>query len=146
MFGLDRSGWMPFARHIATLGYTALAIDFPGAGTSTGRFSFTLVNFDTVAVIDYLTELGYERIVCMGASMGAGACFEAAILRPELAGLVIIAAPVETTVEESAGLLMPKLFLVGKEPDVKMDMEEAQRVRDDQQPFTRHRFTAYRCR
>lgn len=124
MFGLSRSDWMPFAKHIVPLGYTALAIDFPGIGASTGNFSFTKVNDDIVAVVDYLLERGITRIVCMGASLGAGACFQAAVMRPELVGLVVIAAPPETTEEQSAGLLMPKLFLVGGEPDVKKDMDE----------------------
>ena len=124
MWGEDRSSWLKFAKHIAPLGFTALAIDFPGAGASTGDISFTKVNFDVVAVIDFLKELGYEQIVCMGASMGAGACFEAALLRPGLAGLVVVAAPPETTADEAATLLMPKLFVVGDEPEVKSAMSK----------------------
>ena len=123
MWGEDRSSWIKFAKHIAPLDYTALAIEFPGAGASSGEFSFTKVNFDVVAVIDFLQARGYERIVCMGASLGAGACFEAAVLRPDLAGLVVIAAPVETTAEEAATLIMPKLFVVGNEPEVKTSMD-----------------------
>ena len=122
MWGENRSSWLKFAKHIAPLGYSALAIDFPGVGASSGEFSFTKVNFDVVAVIDYLQARGYEEIVCMGASLGAGACFEAALLRPELAGLVIVAAPPETTSEEAATLLMPKLLVVGDEPEVKSAM------------------------
>jgi dienelactone hydrolase len=124
MWGENRSSWLKFAKHIAPLGYSALAIDFPGAGASSGEFSFTKVNFDVVAVIDYLQALGYEQIVCMGASLGASACFEAALLRPELAGLVIVAGPPETTSEEAATLLMPKLLVVGDEPDVKSAMSK----------------------
>jgi pimeloyl-ACP methyl ester carboxylesterase len=128
MWGEDRSSWLKFAKDIAPLGYAALAIDFPGAGASTGEFSFTKVNFDVVAVIDFLQGRGYDRIVCMGASMGAGACFEAALLRPTLTGLVVIAAPPSTTAEEAAALLLPKLFVVGDEPEVKSAMSEVYQV------------------
>ena len=124
MFGENRSSWMPFAKHLASLGYTALAFDFPGFGASTGEFNYTTTTFDALAVIDFLLDQGYERIVCMGASIGASACYEVAVLRPNLAGLVIISAPVETTSEEAAILLMPKLLVTGDELDVKGPMKE----------------------
>jgi len=124
MFGENRSSWIAFAKHLASLGYTALAFDFPGFGASSGEFNYTATTFDALAVIDFLLDQGYERIVCMGASVGAGACYEAAVLRPNLAGLVIISAPVETTSEEAAILLMPKLLVTGDEPDVKGQMKE----------------------
>jgi alpha/beta superfamily hydrolase len=128
MWGLDRSSWMPFAKHVASLGYSALAFDFPGVGTSTGSFSFSATIPDALAVIDFLRERGYERIVCIGASMGADGCFGAGLLRPEMAGLVIIAGPPTTTAEEAATLLMPKLYLVGNEPDVKDEMNESYKL------------------
>lgn len=124
MFGENRSSWIAFAKHLASLGHTALAFDFPGFGASTGEFNFTATTFDALAVIDFLYEQGYEQIVCMGASIGASACYEVAVLRPNLAGLVIISAPVETTPEEAAILLMPKLLVTGDEPDVKGPMKE----------------------
>jgi pimeloyl-ACP methyl ester carboxylesterase len=128
MFGENRSSWIAFAKHLASLGYTALAFDFPGFGVSTGEFNYNATTFDVLAVIDFLLEQGYERIVCMGASIGASACYEAAVLRPNLAGLVIISAPVETTTEEAAILLMPKLLVTGDEPDVKGPMKETYQV------------------
>jgi alpha/beta superfamily hydrolase len=124
MFGENRSSWIAFAKHLASLGYTALAFDFPGFGASSGEFNYTATTFDALAVIDFLLDQGYERIVCMGASVGAGACYEAAVLRPNLAGLVVISAPVGTTSEEAAILLMPKLLVTGDEPDVKGPMKE----------------------
>jgi pimeloyl-ACP methyl ester carboxylesterase len=124
MFSENRSSWIAFAKHLASLGYTALAFDFPGFGASSGEFNFTATTFDALAVIDFLLEQGYERPVCMGASVGAGVCYEAAVLRPNIAGLVIISAPVETTSEEAAILLMPKLLVTGDEPEVKGPMKE----------------------
>ena len=124
MFGENRASWMPFAKHIASLGFTALAFDYPGFGASSGEFNWTAVKFDTLAVIDFLHERGYERIVCMGASIGASACYETAVLRPNMAGLVVISSPVEATAEDAAILLMPKLLVTGDEPEVKGPMKE----------------------
>jgi pimeloyl-ACP methyl ester carboxylesterase len=119
MFNESRGRWLKFAEHIAPLGYAAVAFDFPGpAGSSTGEFKFDQVQFDALAVINHLKDMGYERIVCMGASIGASACFEAARIDPDLAGIVLISAPVETTAEDTAGLLMPKLLITGDEADV----------------------------
>lgn len=76
MFGENQSSWITFAKHLASLGYTALAFDFPGFGSSKGEFNFDKTTDDVAVVIDHLFARGYERIVCMGASVGGGACFE----------------------------------------------------------------------
>jgi pimeloyl-ACP methyl ester carboxylesterase len=114
-FNETRGIWMRHARHFASLGYAALAFDFPGAGASTGTFSFSKLKSDVAALINYLQqERAYERIVCAGVSFGGNACFEAAQDLPDLAGLVIISAQVETTTaEEVTGLSMPKLMVIG---------------------------------
>jgi pimeloyl-ACP methyl ester carboxylesterase len=68
------------------------------------------------AAIQFLQERGYQRIVCMGASMGGTACLRAA-LDHELAGLVVIASPLssgtptDTKSDELSGLTLPKLFI-----------------------------------
>lgn len=125
MFGEPRGSWAKFANHIAALGYTALAFDFPGPfGSSTGTFKFDGVQFDVLEVIKFLRERGYERIVCMGGSIGATACLEAALLDPTLAGLVVISAPEEVTPEEADNLLMPKLLMTGDEAEVKGVLRE----------------------
>ena len=87
---------------LLTAHFRVLVFDFPGYGQSVGNFSYSKVNLDVVAVIDFLKERGYQQIVCMGASLGGSACWEAAIVRPELSGLVVIAAPISTTEEEAA--------------------------------------------
>ena len=110
-----RGNWMQFAEYIAPMGYTVLAFDFPGPfGTSTGEFKYDQVQFDALAMIEHLKGLGYEQIVCMGNSIGGGACYEAARIDPSLAGFAIISSPVETTVEDSAELTMPKLLVTGR--------------------------------
>lgn len=136
MFGESRGRWLKFAEHIAPLGYTAVAFDFPGnVGSSTGTFKFNQVQFDALAVIDYLRNKGYERIVCMGASIGASACFEAARIDPNLAGIVLISAPVETTAEDTAGLLMPKLLITGDESDVVDALKSAYEILPDPKQY-----------
>jgi pimeloyl-ACP methyl ester carboxylesterase len=118
-FNETRGIWMRHARHFASLGYAALAFDFPGSGASTGTFSFTKLKSDVAALIKHLQqERAYERIVCAGVSFGGNACFEAAQDLPDLAGLVIISSQVRTTTsEEVAGLSMPKLMVIGIKSD-----------------------------
>jgi pimeloyl-ACP methyl ester carboxylesterase len=136
MFGESRGRWLKFAEYIAPLGYTAVAFDFPGpSGSSTGEFKFDQVQYDALAVINQLRNMGYERIVCMGASIGASACFEAARIDPELEGIVLISAPVETTAEETAGLLMPKLLITGDEPDVVESLRGAYETMPDPKQY-----------
>ena len=120
----NRVPWLPFARHIAELGYTALAFDWPNDfGASKGRFSFSKTKFDTAAIVDYLQiELGYEKIVCIGGSIGGVACIEVPLLRPgSLAGVVSVSTDNKLvdrmTPEEIATLTMPKLMIVENLPD-----------------------------
>lgn len=128
MFGQSRGSWAQFADHIASLGFTTLAFDFPGPfGTSSGEFKFDGVQFDAIAVINFLRERGYERIVCIGASIGATACFEAARIDTTLAGFAVISAPVEVTPEDATALLMPKLLVssIDNEMDVEGPLRDA---------------------
>lgn len=54
----------------------------------------------------------------MGYSIGGSTCFQAAKDVPILAGLVIISSPLDTTTaEEVTELSMPKLLVIGTEPD-----------------------------
>ncbi len=136
MFGESRGRWLKFAEYIAPLGYTVVAFDFPGPyGSSSGEFKFDQVQFDALAVIHFLRESGFDNIVCMGASIGASACFEAARIDPGLAGMVLISAPIETTVEDTADLLMSKLLVTADEPDVKSSMEAAYKEMPDPKQF-----------
>jgi pimeloyl-ACP methyl ester carboxylesterase len=71
---------------------------------------------DIRAAIQLLRDRGFERIVCMGASMGGTACLNAA-LEEELAGLVVIASTAPTNMnkqypQDLVDPAMPKLFIV----------------------------------
>ena len=114
--GTDQQSWQPFARWIADKGFAALTIDFRGRGQSEGTLYQSLLSLDVDAAIQFLRDRGYERIVCMGASMGGTACLRGA-LDNNLAGLVVIASPTtlsgSTTVNSSefSKLALPKLYV-----------------------------------
>jgi pimeloyl-ACP methyl ester carboxylesterase len=65
--------WMPFARHLAQQGFRVLAFDFRGFGASrapAGTAGRSL-DLDVAAGVGYLRRQGVERVVLVGASMGA---------------------------------------------------------------------------
>jgi sugar lactone lactonase YvrE/pimeloyl-ACP methyl ester carboxylesterase len=124
MWGHTRADWMGFARELSAAGYTAVAFDFPGAGASQGRASFSLLGPDTTAIVDLMLERGHEQVICMGASAGGDGCLGAAVARPNLAGFVVLSMEVEATEEEAASLLMPKLLVTGNEAGIIKSMNE----------------------
>jgi pimeloyl-ACP methyl ester carboxylesterase len=67
--------WMPFARKLTEQGYRVLAFDFRGFGASStpkGRAARGL-DLDVAAGVEYLRRQGIDRVVLVGASMGATA-------------------------------------------------------------------------
>jgi pimeloyl-ACP methyl ester carboxylesterase len=131
MPGIDQQSWQPFARLLATKGYTALTFDFRGRGDSGGILEFNKLPYDMDAVIQYLNDHGYTRIVCMGASMGGTACMRAA-LDHNLVGLGVIASvlsngkPNEVSLTEVRQLDLPKILVYGLSdfPAVVIDMNK----------------------
>lgn len=115
--GANQRDWEEFAMLVAGRGFAAFSFDFRGYGRSRGDINQkTYLIRDMRAAIDQLHERGYDRIVCMGASMGGATCIKAAT-EFDLTGLVAIASPLSqgepthTKPEELAELSMPKLFL-----------------------------------
>lgn len=114
--GTDQTSWQPFARLLAEHGYAALTLDFRGRGQSKGYLQASQLIKDVNAAMQFLQERGYQRIVCMGASMGGTACLRAA-LDHDLAGLVVIASPLSSgaptavTPAELSKLTLPKLYV-----------------------------------
>jgi len=114
--GADQRTWQPFAREIAGRGFAALTFDFRGRGESDGPFAVGLLDRDVQAAFDYLKAQGFQRVACMGASMGGSACLALAP-NVDFAGLAIIASPRKlnsTTgilLGQLADLHMPKLFV-----------------------------------
>ena len=65
---------------------------------------------DTGIVLKKLRESGFERIICIGASLGVGACSSLA-REPEIVGLVLVAGPTNSGSLSKA--TFPKLFIAG---------------------------------
>jgi len=116
--GTDQSSWHPFARSLAERGFRVLTFDFRGRGQSGGKPEFNTLPYDMDAAIQYLNELGYTRIACIGACMGGTACILAA-LDHDLVGLGVIASvlsngkPNEVSMDEILQLNLPKIFIYG---------------------------------
>jgi hypothetical protein len=64
----------------------------------------------TEALFGHLRSAGFERVICVGASLGASACGSLAD-QPEVIGLVLIAGAVRRSLAESD---VPKLFIAGE--------------------------------
>jgi hypothetical protein len=118
----DQGSWEGFAREAAGLGYTALTFDFrcyPASPcVAAGAVGAERNNYaDLLGAIGLLRERGFERIVCMGADMGAEACINVSV-NEELAGLVVIASPTTERLStrcyprDLLNPTMPKLFVI----------------------------------
>ncbi len=117
----DQENWMDFANLVARRGFTALTFNFRCYGNSgcggTGSGSI-LLSRDLNSAIEFLRAQGFERIVCMGASMGGRGCVNAAF-EQELAGLVIVSGtgssdPARQNLADMISPDMPKLFVVAE--------------------------------
>jgi len=117
----DQENWVDFANLVARRGFTALTFNFRCFGNSgcggTGSGS-TLLSRDLNAAIEFLHAQGFERIVCIGASMGGRGCVNAAF-EQELAGLVIVSGTGSSdryrqNLAEFISPDMPKLFVVAE--------------------------------
>ncbi len=114
----DQQSWRPFAKLIASRGFTTLTFDFRCYGLSdcnAGAGGDTSAR-DVRTAIGLLRTRGFDRIVCMGGSFGGDACMNAA-LEEELAGLVVIASPrpghwQKQYPQDLVSPTMPKLFIV----------------------------------
>lgn len=117
--GADQQSWHPFARLLAERGYTALALDFRGVGLSEGKLGYGNLALDVNAAVEFLRGQGYEKIICVGASMGGTACIRSA-RDDSFAGLVVLASTMVAgtgsdsltiTSDDLANLTQPKLFI-----------------------------------
>ena len=110
--------WDPLVADLTEIGYSVLAFDFRGQGESEGAQDFTKLVTDTNAVISYLNREGFDRIACMGSSMGGTGCLGAALDHP-FAGLVMVSAPMNiqkniVSKDDLAKMVFPKLVIVAE--------------------------------
>lgn len=89
-YGADQTTWHSFARLLAGRGYTALAFDFRGVGGSGGKLKYGKLALDVNAAAQFLSDRGFQHILCVGASMGGTACILAA-QENAFDGLIILA-------------------------------------------------------
>ena len=116
----NQTNWGPFARLLAERGYTALTFNFRGVGLSEGELSHKDVAIDMSAAVEFLHRRGYEKIACVGASMGGTACIRAARDYP-FTGLIVLASAMRTGASDAESLNLspvdlerlttPKLFI-----------------------------------
>jgi esterase/lipase len=76
----NKESWHNLARHLASKGFQALAIDFRQPyGRSMPGTEKDALHEDVLAAIRYLKNRGAEKVSVIGASMGGEAAIEAAI-------------------------------------------------------------------
>jgi dienelactone hydrolase len=111
--GANQNSWLSFARYLAPRGFGVLTFNF--------RPDRSKLDLDVLAAVEFLRGQGYQRIVCMGASMGGTASIRAA-QEVDLAGLVVISSLYTTGSgftggalvvdrQDLEGLTLPKLFV-----------------------------------
>jgi len=120
--GADQRTWQPFANLLAEHGYTVLTFDFRGAGQSEGKLQYGDLAMDVSAAAQFLENRGYQKILCVGASMGGTACIRAA-QDHAFGGLVILASTMTAgsganslrlTPDDLENLTQPKLFIAAE--------------------------------
>lgn len=108
--------WVPYARRLASLGYTAIAFDFRGYGRSTFH---TPLNYaaDVAAAVKAARKLGARTVILVGASIGANAVVVAgASIRPAVDGVISLSAPATFRLDAVTAvkrLRSPALYVAG---------------------------------
>ncbi|HEY5731908.1 MAG TPA: alpha/beta fold hydrolase [Anaerolineales bacterium] len=84
--------WADFEKILIDNGITTMAFDFRGHGESGGSDLFSTIGIDITTVVEFLKQRGYERIACIGSSMGGSAC-AAGSIEGDIDGLVMLSSP-----------------------------------------------------
>jgi pimeloyl-ACP methyl ester carboxylesterase len=112
----DVCQWAPYAKRLASLGYTAIAFDFRSYGLSqrrTGLASLRL-SADISAAVKLARSQGARHVIVVGASFGANAAVVAAAnTRPPIDGVVSLSAPASFRMDAVAAakkLQVPVLY------------------------------------
>lgn len=131
----DACQWIWYAKRLAGLGYTVIALDFRGYGDSQtrgGRARGRLAA-DLAAAAKTARARGAQKVFAVGASMGGTAVLAAGVnIRPRLNGVVNLSGPAEYAYIDALKLVprltVPTLYVVGQQDaDFAMD---AQRLYD----------------
>jgi pimeloyl-ACP methyl ester carboxylesterase len=110
--------WFPFADELAAAGYTVLALDFRGFGSSSAWAADKpkTLQLDMLAGATFLRSQGVTAMVLGGASMGGTAAIVAAGTKPPgVVGVFSVSAPgmfdVMDALVAAKALRVPSLFL-----------------------------------
>lgn len=110
--------WVPYAQHLAKLGYRALVFDFRNVGDSQARDYPANIRYggDVAGAAAELRRLGVKKVLLIGASLGGSAVLQAAAnVRPAVNGVVSVsgAADLSNAIASVPGLRVPVLYLAG---------------------------------
>jgi pimeloyl-ACP methyl ester carboxylesterase len=116
----DVCQWTPYAKRLASLGYTAIAFDFRGYGLSQRRTYPASFRFsaDISAAVKLARRLGAKHVIVVGASFGGNAAIVAAAnTRPPVDGVVSLSGPATFRLDAVAAakhVQVPALYVAGQ--------------------------------
>jgi alpha-beta hydrolase superfamily lysophospholipase len=110
--------WVPYAKRLASLGYTAFALDLRGNGDSQVRAYPANQRYggDVAAAVNVVRRLGARKVFLVGASLGGSAAIGAAAnTRPFVDGVVSVsgAADLAGAIDAVSRVQVPSLFIAG---------------------------------
>jgi alpha-beta hydrolase superfamily lysophospholipase len=110
--------WVPYAKRLAALGYTAFALDLRGNGDSQWRPYPGNQRYggDVSAAVKVVRRLGAHKVFLVGASLGGSAAISAAAnTRPFVDGVVSVsgAADLADAINAVPRVRVPSLFVAG---------------------------------
>lgn len=108
----DAESFRPYGEVLAADGYTVMRINFRGYHDSTsGRSGPGAQHEDVLAGARWLETTTGQRVVGLGASMGGGAVFRAAVQDADQFAAIVGWSPVPISADEARALHLPKLVV-----------------------------------
>ena len=132
----DVCEWAPYAKRLASLGYTAIAFDLRGFGQSQRRVGYASFRYagDIAAAVKAARSSGAKHVVVVGASLGANATVVAgANVRPPVDGIVSLSAPGSFRLDAVAAahkLAVPALYAAAEVDEGGIYAKDAQAMYD----------------
>jgi hypothetical protein len=102
--------WNPFVAAVDKQMFTTVTFNYRSVNN---------VGADIQRILSWLKEQGFERVICIGASLGSQACGLIA-REPELVGTVLISGPVNINVAE---ITYPKLLIASTRDSFSIDIK-----------------------